>query len=365
MNISKIIVLLMLLGTGFFLGLWLKEQHQNELEALKNEALLAGVHGMLYGEGEGEQKGHDQMVVGQVLVSDSQGRFYDGEGAYNIANLPINYDEADMRRTAFVEIIPQIALTSSVYLMLVLSIFFLDKSHKRKRRFLESKNTFISNMTHELKTPVSTISIALEALEDFFVIDDKEKTREYLKVSRKQVEKLSGTIDQVLQMMKLDEQKPLFDFQQVDMDALVGKAVDSLQVKLDRKDIFLNYSPSPTPVLAAVDGSHFGNALYNLLDNAIKHSPPQGSIRIRLLQDAGHISLSVQDQGPGIPRQEQEAIFERFYRISSANVHDTKGTGLGLSYAQAVAEAHGGRISVESEVGRGATFTIKIPVSHG
>lgn len=387
MKISRIILLVLLPFLGLFLGDWLLGQYEKEKKALKNEALLSAAQSVISNQDESLQelleaiqsgpgkgnsdvevkvinpsKGHsglDQGFSGTVLYADSLGHLWDGDGGL-VSGQEI--EDREIESQAFWKVLPLAMLVSSIYLLLILSIYFLDRSHKREKRLLEAKNNFISNMAHELNTPVSTISIALEALEDFHGLQDEEKTRNYLKISRAQIQKLSGTIVQVLEAMKLEHGKTLYQPLKTDLIELTTSVIDSLQVQIDQRKIQMILDPGGHSLSVEADPMHLGNAIRNVLDNAIKYSAVGDRVWMELNQVGAEVELRVKDEGKGIALADQNRIFERFFRSESGVVHTVNGTGLGLSYAREVIEHHQGTIRVKSKPGD-TIFTITLPLS--
>ncbi|MCC2546479.1 HAMP domain-containing histidine kinase [Hymenobacter sp. BT175] len=246
-----------------------------------------------------------------------------------------------------------LALTTGCFLLMLNTIL-------RQKKLSEVKNDFINNMTHELKTPLATVSAAVEALQHFGALQDPQKTQTYLSISRQELHRLSELVDKVLHMAA-EEREPLtLNPEPVRPAELVRELVAHYQLK------------SPKPVHFAVDLSatdsllldrvHVGNVINNLIDNAIKYSREQVSIGIRGRREGGGWRLTVQDDGIGIPRSYQPAIFDRFFRVPTGNLHPVKGFGLGLYYVRQVVERHGGHIDVRSEPGQGSEFSLWIPV---
>ncbi|GAB3325839.1 hypothetical protein GCM10027299_24480 [Larkinella ripae] len=235
----------------------------------------------------------------------------------------------------------------------------------KQKKLSEIKNDFINNMTHELKTPIATVSAAVEALQNFGALNDPQKTQTYLGISKSELQRLSDLVEKVLNMA-VDENKDLeLNREWLKPADLIQEVVENHQLKarsgtLEKPvDISVETEPENARVLA--DRLHVGNAINNLIDNAIKYSKDPVQIRIRSQTDERGWQLTVQDNGIGIPKVYHEAIFDRFFRVPTGNLHPVKGFGLGLSYVRQVVEKHGGRIGVASEPGQGSAFVIWIP----
>ncbi|MFC5408764.1 sensor histidine kinase [Larkinella bovis] len=235
----------------------------------------------------------------------------------------------------------------------------------KQKKLSEIKNDFINNMTHELKTPLATVSAAVEALQHFGALDDPQKTQAYLGISKNELQRLSDLVEKVLNMA-VDETKELeLNREWLRPSDLIGEVVENHQLKAgagdSTKPVAFEVETGSENAPVQADRLHLGNAINNLIDNAIKYSRDSVRIRISSRTDARGWQLCVQDNGNGIPKMYHEAIFDRFFRVPTGNLHPVKGFGLGLSYVRQVVEKHGGRIEVSSEPGQGSEFTIWIP----
>ena len=233
----------------------------------------------------------------------------------------------------------------------------------RQKKLAEVKNDFINNMTHELKTPLATVSAAMEALQDFGALADPRKTDTYLTMARQEVRRLSDLVEKVLHIAV--EERPghalALHPEPVRPAALVAELVSRHELQAPKPVRFdVRIDPADTLLL---DRLHVAGALHNLLDNAIKYSGDRVAIRIVGQPAADGWQLSITDDGPGIAPGYQEAIFEQFFRVPTGNLHPIKGFGLGLHYVRQVVESHGGRVSVRSTPGRGSEFVVWLPAS--
>lgn len=251
-----------------------------------------------------------------------------------------------------------LALTTWCFLYMLSTIL-------KQKKLSEIKNDFINNMTHELKTPIATVSAAVEALQNFGALNDPRKTQTYLGVSRDELQRLSDLVEKVLNMA-VDEKKELeLHREWLQPAELIQEVVGNHQLKarsgVPAKSVEIEVSSNPDHTPVQADRLHVGNAINNLIDNAIKYSPDSVRIWVTSRIDARGWQLTVRDNGNGIPKAYHEAIFDRFFRVPTGNLHPVKGFGLGLSYVRQVVEKHGGRIEVSSEPGRGSEFIIWIP----
>jgi signal transduction histidine kinase len=245
-----------------------------------------------------------------------------------------------------------LALTTCCFTLMLSTIL-------RQKKLSDVKNDFINNMTHELKTPLATVSAAVEALQNFGALNDPAKTQAYLSISRTELQRLSDLVEKVLNIAA-DERQPLaLRPEPVQPAELVNEIVARHQLQAAKPVTFDVQATPAGPV--QVDKLHMGNVINNLIDNAIKYSGAAVTITIRSRQDATGWHLSVADDGPGIAPAHQAAVFDQFFRVPTGNLHNVKGFGLGLYYVRQVVERHGGRIAVQSEPGRGSRFAVWIP----
>jgi len=228
-----------------------------------------------------------------------------------------------------------------------------------QRKLAEAKNDFINNMTHELKTPLTTVSAAVETLERFGPQADPQKLKTYFHISRTELRRLSDLVDKVLTIATNEQRALTLHPEPVHPAELVQAAVHRHQLQ-GGKPVHFEVAMAPTDVVQA-DRLHLDGVINNLIDNAIKYSKEAVTITVRSRHTAGGWQLTVQDNGLGIASGYQAAVFDRFFRVPTGNLHPVKGFGLGLYYVRQVVERHGGRITVRSEPGRGSEFTLWLP----
>ncbi len=257
-------------------------------------------------------------------------------------------------------IIPQIFYALLLYGLCVLAIYALQKSHKEQKMLLSMKNDFISNMTHELKTPVATISVALEAIQNFNVHQQKEKADKYMAISQKELHRLSMLIDQVLNFSALEDGQLNLQSRPLSFSNILDEVIDTFGPRIEEQKAVINKELIGQEFVIRGDEIHLKNLLYNLIDNSLKYSSDKNTqIQFRLEEKKDQLVFSISDNGKGIPKAFQEKVFERFFRVPSGNVHNVKGYGLGLSYVDKIVEAHQGAIHLKSEESKGTSITIK------
>ena len=234
----------------------------------------------------------------------------------------------------------------------------------RQKKLSEMKNDFIGNMTHELKTPISTIALSSEVLGDPGIVNEPERLKEYARIIRNENERLRIQVERVLQLSTLDKESLELKREMVDVHAITRSVAEHFQLPLLERRTELKLDLQAPNAMVYGDRVHLTNALTNLVDNALKYGVEGGRIELRTRNQNGDLSIAVEDDGIGIKKEDIKYIFERFYRVHTGNVHDVKGFGLGLHYVQHIAKAHGGRISAISEFGSGSTFTLLLPLAR-
>jgi signal transduction histidine kinase len=222
------------------------------------------------------------------------------------------------------------------------------------------KSDFVSNVSHELRTPLSLIRLYAETLE-MGRLTSPEKYQEYYRIIRKESERLTALINNILDFSRIEAGRKEYDFRETDMSELVHNTLDSYRYQLEQSGFQFEEKIDEVPPMR-VDREAMARSLLNLVNNALKYSQDRKYIGVNLYRDNGSVKLEVVDQGIGIPHQEQQKIFEKFYRVGDPLVHNTKGSGLGLSLVRHIVQAHGGEVAVDSAPGQGSKFTIVLPV---
>jgi len=231
----------------------------------------------------------------------------------------------------------------------------------RQRKLSELKNDFINNMTHEFKTPISTISLACQALSDKDISRTNEMYTDYIQIIGDENHRLGEMAEKILQTAILEKGNLHLRPEAIDMHLLIADAIHKIAIQIEIRDgVITNSFKAEYPLIKA-DKVHLSNVIYNLLDNANKYSPRKPQIMVSTADAENGIYISVHDKGMGISKANLKRIFEKLYRVPTGDVHNVKGFGLGLSYVKFIIEKHGGSISVDSEPGKGSTFTLFLP----
>lgn len=259
------------------------------------------------------------------------------------------------------QIAPQILFSFLLTVITLIAFVILYRNVRAQQRLMELKNDFISNVTHELKTPVATVSVALEALKNFHALNDPRLTNEYLDIARNELNRLTLMTDKILKAAVFENTGISIRKESVDLYKTVTQILDSMRLIFEKRQAVVSFTPEGERFTIAGENAHITNVIYNLLDNALKYSPKPPVITIRLTETSDELVLSIQDEGLGIPGEYKKKIFEKFFRVPTGDVHNIKGYGLGLSYVAGVVKAHEGSIVVQSESGKGSTFIIHWP----
>lgn len=246
----------------------------------------------------------------------------------------------------------------------VVSFVFLYRNMLEQRKLAEIKNQFISNITHELKTPIATVSLAIEALRNFNAIQNPERTKEYLDISASELQRLSMLVDKVLRLSMFEAKEIKLTKEWFDLKQLTEEVISTMKLQSEEKNAIIEFTADEDDFTVHADKLHFTSVLYNLIDNALKYSTEKIDIRVSLQKSENIITLSVKDSGIGIPADYRGKVFDKFFRVPSKDTYNTKGYGLGLSYVSEIIKHHGGSITLESETGKGSTFIIKFPVEE-
>jgi|TARA_B110000261_G_C13092159_1_gene360342 two-component system phosphate regulon sensor histidine kinase PhoR len=257
-----------------------------------------------------------------------------------------------------------ISLSSIFIIAIVITFWITFATVVRQKKVAVIKNDFINNMTHELKTPISTISLACEVLNDQDIPNTKERTAHYVSVINDENKRLGTLVENVLQSAVLDKGAFKLELVELDLHNIIYNVVERASVRLDKKEGSINLDLGAKKTLLNIDKVHITNVVSNLIDNAIKYSENQPKIEITTKNIGKGIVVNFKDEGIGIARENLIKIFDKLYRVPTGNIHDVKGFGLGLSYVKAVVEKHEGSVKVNSSFGKGSTFSVYIPFNQ-
>lgn len=255
--------------------------------------------------------------------------------------------------------IPALVFTGVLLVTFIFTIVVIF----RQKRFSEMRNDFVNNMTHELKTPISSISLASQMLNDTSVKKSEQMITHLGGVINDESKRLRFLVEKVLQMSMFDKKKSIFKMKELDINELVEGIANSFTLRVEHTGGHVYTEVEAVDSSVFIDEVHFSNAIFNLMDNAVKYCKTDEPLNIYLRTwnpSPGKVGISIQDTGIGIKKDNLKKIFERFYRVHTGNQHDVKGFGLGLAYVKKVVDLHKGTIHVDSEYGKGTTFTITI-----
>ena len=245
----------------------------------------------------------------------------------------------------------------------ILSFVLLYRNLLRQQRLAEIKNEFISNITHELKTPIATVGVAIEALKNFNAMDDPQRTKEYLDISSNELQRLSLLVDKVLKLSMFEKKEIELKYETVSLKDIINEVVESMRLQIEKYHARVTVTQEGNTTVQA-DRLHLLSVVFNLLDNALKYSKGEPSIQVELKEKEHNVEMIVIDNGIGIAPEYKDKLFEKFFRVPAGDTHNAKGYGLGLSYVSHVVQKHNGNISVDSQPGIGTRFTISLPKNH-
>ena len=306
---------------------------------------------------------HERMVYGNyVPLKTAKGKIASNATLPKWANSGYYFGVQFPNREA--HIINQMGIWSFSTVVLLLVIIFFSYTLfviLKQKRLSEIQKDFINNMTHEFKTPISTIAVATEVLKDPAILNQPERLLNYSSIIEKENSRLRQQVERVLQVARLDKEDFGLKKEFLDVHQLIQDAVKNTSMTLQEKNGKISIDLRAMNRELPVDKLHLTNVIQNLIDNAIKYCKSIPEISIKTTNELKRLVIEVQDNGIGISTENQKRIFQKFFRVPTGNVHDVKGFGLGLSYVKTIVEVHGGNIKVESELGKGSVFRIYLP----
>ena len=334
-------------------------------QALKNTFQEAGIKLDYKYAVRSSNQGKDKLIFG------STGYNPDKKQQYYSLLFPNDYDGQQpnylyvyfpkrsgyLLRATGLTIIPTIILTGLLIAIFIYAIMII----LRQKKLSIIKNDFINNMTHELKTPISTISLASQMLQDGTITNTPKTVEHVSKVINEESKRLSFQVEKVLQMAVFNEGRLKMKFKEFNLNETIKSVLNNFDLRIKNKNGTLKSELNAHNTIIKGDEVHITNVMFNLLDNAMKYSNGKPGITVSTQNKKDHIVVVVKDNGIGIPKEHQSQIFDRFYRVPTGNVHNVKGFGLGLSYVRQVIDLHNGKIKVESTVNKGTVFSIFLP----
>lgn len=274
--------------------------------------------------------------------------------AYYINNILQTKDE---------QVVVVLTLLSLIF-TLVIIVGYMSAVYQliQQRKISQMKSDFINNMTHEFKTPIATINLALDAIKNPKIFNNKQKVKDYISMIKDENKRMNAQVENVLRISKLQKKQLMISKDRLELHDLVNDAVTHVELIVKDRKGYINtdFKAKKSSILA--NDSYFTNVIVNILDNSVKYSEGAPKIDIITENVGNNILLMVKDQGIGIGKMAQKKIFEEFYREHTGDVHNVKGHGLGLANVKRIVDNHQGIITVESEKGKGSTFTIKLPL---
>ncbi|MBE0423077.1 MAG: two-component sensor histidine kinase [Lutibacter sp.] len=262
-------------------------------------------------------------------------------------------ETAILLKNSFISILLSLILSISI----IASLIYLLKTIYKQKQLAEVKNDLINNITHEFKTPIATISTALEAMKNFNALEDKAKTEKYISIANSQVANLNVMVEKILETAALTHQQLALNKQPIVIAELLELVIANYKVSAPEKTI--NFKNNIGDAVLNVDKFHFGNAIGNIIDNALKYGGKKIDVELSSVKNT--VEIVIKDSGNGIPRNQKEKIFEQFYRIPTGNTHNVKGFGIGLYYTKNIIEKHGGGISIVYDAKNATLFKIILP----
>jgi two-component system phosphate regulon sensor histidine kinase PhoR len=256
-----------------------------------------------------------------------------------------------------------IILVSALFTVIIVAAFFVTvRTLFNQKKLSEIKSDFINNMTHEFKTPLATISLAVDAIRNEKVMNDTTKLQYFSNIIKDENKRMNKHVETILQAALLEKKELQFNNEKININIKIANVIDNYQLQLDEKEAICKLELDAVNDIINADELHFTNVISNLVDNAIKYSKDELTITIKTFNKNNSIFISIADNGIGMSKETAKNVFEKFYRAHTGNVHNVKGFGLGMSYVKTIVDAINGKIKVESALGKGTLFTLEIPL---
>lgn len=311
------------------------------------------------------ESGADNRIIFRTAISDFQSpqhrvQLFPYLGLANKSYLHVAFPDENVHalKSVWIEALAALLFSSIMLICFALTI----RTIYQQKQLSEMKNDFINNMTHELKTPIATISLAADAMNNDKIISSPDGIRRYTGIIKEENLRMNRQVERVLQAARFDREEIELRRDEVDIHDLAIKAANNIRLQVEKRDGQLVMDLQAESFLLQADRVHMSNIIYNLLDNANKYSPETPNIKLSTKNEGKQLIIRVEDKGIGINKADQNQIFTRFFRVSTGNLHDVKGFGLGLSYVKEIVEAHAGVVSVKSQPGKGSIFEVRLPI---
>ncbi|MDB5223830.1 MAG: histidine kinase [Chitinophagaceae bacterium] len=357
--------------SGFSLTITHKFSRDEIRNKLKNAFEIHGLKEIPFEFGVGP-------IIGEQLLSDNFARLYQDTAKNKSIVYPLispsgSISEGVSPEELLVVVVPDfknivwkqmswMIIGSVLFTILIFVAFFVTlKALLKQKKLSEIKSDFINNMTHEFKTPLATISLAVDALKNEKVMQDRTKTEYFSGIIKEENKRMNKQVETILQAAMLDKQQLQLNLKTFHAHDLINTAVNNMKLPVEEKQGKLEVSFEATNDLICADEVHFTNLVNNLLDNAVKYSKDNLVIKLCTQNINHHFRIKIEDNGIGMNKETLHRIFEKFYRAHTGNLHNVKGFGLGLSYVKTIVNAHHGKIKAESTLGKGSCFIIDMP----
>ena len=310
-------------------------------------------------------RGHNSIVASSKGwdggLPELERKFEEGSSAFPALTLAIKLRGTTIEALSGRFLQTNFLIIGAISLFLLAGTWQMYRNVSREVALARLKSDFVANVSHELRTPLSLIRLYAETLE-MGRLTNPDKPQQYYRIIREESERLTALINNILDFSRIEAGRKEYDFRETDLPRLVRETLDAYRYQIEQTGFTFQEQIEDGLPPVRVDREAIARSLLNLINNAVKYSPQEKFLGVRLLRSGNEIKLQVADHGMGIPIHEQSKIFEKFYRVGDPLVHNTKGSGLGLSLVRHIVQAHGGNVSVESAPGQGSTFTIALPV---
>jgi two-component system phosphate regulon sensor histidine kinase PhoR len=300
-----------------------------------------------------------------MYSSGFKSEYFDSEHNYSVLLNPEVYVSSESLNVYiepdnyFKNHLATLLLFAALFTSVIIAAFVLTlKTMLSQSKLSEIKSDFINNMTHEFKTPIATIQLASDALNNEKVISNKEQIKYYSSIIKEENRRMNKQVEKILQAAQLEKDEITLQYKKINVHDVLNRVAENTKLQMEEIGATFSLHLMATKVVINADEVHFTNIMFNLVDNAIKYSKENPVIEISTRNVDNTIHISIKDNGIGMDKETQNHIFEKFYRAHTGNLHNVKGFGLGLTYVKNIVDAHKGKISVESELNHGSTFTI-------